>query len=170
MEPTIYPPTPTETEIFKIKGELSTIGLSGLTGKDRDDISELRSFVLLVHDDCEELLVSIITKKLYVTVQPSIRKTRNYPSFCKKVDKLLKNNTFARLMMIAYDIGAVDQEILEDLRQLRKLRVIFAHLRDKRYLNFKDLEQQALAYHLLWKVTREIKMTDFGFRGLKTST
>lgn len=161
---TIYPPTQVETEIFRLKKELATISLSGLTGKDRSDISELRSFVLLVHDDTEELLLNIITKKLFTTAHA--RGRGNYPVFAKLMGKVLRQDTFAKLATIAYEIKALDKDLFEDLTELRKLRVIFAHLRDKRYLYFKDEEEQLRVYKLLWKIVREVKSLDFSFRGL----
>lgn len=161
MSSTILGPLPPiQQEILTLQRELSNVDLLGLQGEENEEINKLRSFVLLVHDDVEVILTAIIAKKLYLDYG---FKWSNLESFLRKIENVFKNDTLFRLSQIALDVGAIDKPLIKKLDGLRKLRIVFAHLKDKKYKVFEDEGEQLIAYKKLWEIVREIKSLNYEY-------
>lgn len=157
----ILEPNQDKIELQKLQNELQILRPLGEM-KLTPELSKLRTDTLDVWADCEETFEKIITKKLWKTAVGN-RKSQSFEEFRKLTNKLFFNTTWARKLEMVYQLNLIEDSLYDELKNLNKTRITFAHSMNKHYLLFEDTTRQIWTYKLLNFCLIELAKIDVSF-------
>jgi len=165
----VLEPSKEDLYLGELKAKLSLLKPLG-ENKLSPQLSELRSFVIDTHSDCEEMFENLVVKKLYTIASPHRQAlAKTFPEFSKTVKaKIFVNTPWVKKLILVQSLDIIDDSLFKELKKLNDLRVIFSHPINKKYKIYNDNQRQIWAYNLLINCLEKLAVEDefFGIQSI----